>query len=235
MKLAIMQPYFFPYLGYFSLINLSERFILFDTVQSIRRGWIERNRILKPNGEFLYIKVPLEKYSRKTLIKELKIRNERWREKILAQLVPYKKNAPFYQPTLDLINESWNIETDSIVQLNENVLKTVCSYIGIQTPIEVWSAMNIKIDNVNEPDEWALEICKRMNANTYYNPIKGIEFFKPKKYTDQKVDIYFLESVPKSYKQFGNKYIANLSIIDVLMFNSINQIKLMLNSYELYA
>lgn len=233
MKLAIMQPYFFPYLGYFSLIDLSERFILFDTVQFIRHGWIERNRILKPNGEFLYIKVPLEKHSRNTLIKEIKIRHENWREKIVEQLVPYKKNAPYYQQTLNVIKSSWNIETDSIVKLNENILKTVCTYIGIKTSIEVWSELGITIDNICEPDEWALEICKKMNANTYYNPIGGIGFFKTQKYTDQSIEIYFLKSVPKLYNQFGNKFMENLSIIDVMMFNSINQIQSMLASYEL--
>lgn len=93
MKLGIMQPYFFPYLGYFSLIKHTDRFILFDTVQFIRHGWIERNRILKPNEGWQYIQVPLIKdKGRDTVIKDVKIRNtENWQQKIIAQLQHYKK------------------------------------------------------------------------------------------------------------------------------------------------
>ena len=94
MKIAIMQPYFMPYIGYFSLIKHSDQFILFDTPQFIRHGWIERNRILKPNGEPLYIKVPLKKSPRETKINKLVINNsENWQNKIIAQLVPYKKKS----------------------------------------------------------------------------------------------------------------------------------------------
>ena len=91
MKVAIMQPYFFPYLGYFGLINHTEKFILFDTVQFIRHGWIERNRILKPMEDWQYIAVPLKKHSQKTLIKDIEINNSiDWKNKIFAQLTHYK-------------------------------------------------------------------------------------------------------------------------------------------------
>ena len=97
MKLGIMQPYFFPYIGYFSLIKHTDDFILLDTVQFIRHGWIERNRILKPSDGWQYIMVPLKKHSRETLIKNIEINNEQqWKEKILAQLQHYKKQAPYF-------------------------------------------------------------------------------------------------------------------------------------------
>ncbi len=95
MKLAIMQPYFLPYLGYFALIKHTDKFIVFDTPQYIRHGWIERNRILKPSEGWQYINVPLEKRPRDIAIKDLRIRqNDDWRRKILAQLEHYKKRLP---------------------------------------------------------------------------------------------------------------------------------------------
>ena len=98
MKLAIMQPYFMPYIGYISLIKNTDQFILFDTVQFIRHGWIERNRILKPNEGWQYIQVPLIKDNgRDTVIKNVRINNaENWKSKIIAQLQHYKKKAPNY-------------------------------------------------------------------------------------------------------------------------------------------
>ena len=87
-----MQPYFFPYLGYFSLIKATNNWIVIDSVQFIRHGWIERNRIFNPQSDWQYIKVPLVKHSRNTLIKNIKIRKEEnWKQKIFAQLMCYKK------------------------------------------------------------------------------------------------------------------------------------------------
>ena len=104
MKVGIMQPYFFPYSGYFSLIKATETFILLDEVQFIRHGWIERNRILKPNEGWQYIHCPIEKHSRETRIRDIEIRNqENWKNKILAQLIHYKKKAPYYNEVISLL------------------------------------------------------------------------------------------------------------------------------------
>ncbi|MBN2821352.1 MAG: WbqC family protein [Bacteroidales bacterium] len=232
MKIAIMQPYFFPYMGYFSLISLSDQFILFDTPQFIRHGWIERNRIMKENGETLFIKVPLEKHSRETPINLIKIRQENWREKILAQLVPYKKKAPFYKSTIELVKQAWDIETDSIVKLNRNSLQIICQYLDIQTPIKIWSEMNIEINHVAEPDEWALEICNALNAKTYFNPIGGKTFFNTYKYIENNIKIHFVESIPIEYKQLEQPFVPFLSIIDVLMYNSKDQIRYQINNIK---
>ncbi len=183
MTLAINQPYFFPYIGYFALINSVDEFILFDTPQFIRHGWIERNQILKPSGEPLYIKVPLVKHKRETPINEVFIRNdENWQDKILAQLVPYKKRAPFYFEVVNLLKDIFSFETDSIAELNYYSLTKVCEYIGITTPIKIWSKMKVKIDEVKHADEWALQICKALNADTYINSRNGLQFFDTTKY-----------------------------------------------------
>ena len=118
MTLGIMQPYFFPYLGYFQLINKVDTFILLDEVQFIRHGWIERNRVLNSNEGWQYIKVPLIKHSRSTLIKDSLIRSsEVWKSKILAQLSCYKRKAPFYNQVIQFLEEILSINFDTIENL----------------------------------------------------------------------------------------------------------------------
>ena len=184
MKLAIMQPYFLPYLGYFSLIKQTDKFILLDTVQFIKHGWIERNRILSPNGEPQYIAIPLEKHSQTTLIKDIRIRNqENWKEKIKAQLVHYKKRAPYYTETMNIMDNILNYETDSIVKMNQYSLKCICDYLGINAVFSIFSEMNLNIEKPCAPDEWALNICKAMgDVNEYWNPTGGATFFDKSKY-----------------------------------------------------
>ena len=235
MKLAIMQPYFFPYIGYFSLIKHVDKFILFDTVQFIRHGWIERNRILKPSDGWQYIMVPLKKYSRETIIKDIEINNDQqWKEKILAQLQHYKKQAPYFSNVIDILNEIFSKEYATIVDLNLASLKTVCNYLGINTPIQVFSLMNIDIEPANAPDEWALNICKALgNVDEYWNPPGGQSFFDRKKYENAGINLKFHSAILTDYDQKRNVFEPGLSIIDVMMFNSVDEINKMLDNYEL--
>jgi len=235
MKLAIMQPYFLPYLGYFSLIKHTDEFILFDTVQFIRHGWIERNRILKPSNGWQYIMVPLKKHSRETLIKDIEINNDQqWKEKILAQLQHYKKQAPYFSNVIDILNEIFSKEYATIVDLNLASLKTVCNYLGINTPIQVFSLMNIDIEPANAPDEWALNICKALgNVDEYWNPPGGQSFFDKKKYESAGINLKFHSAILTDYDQKRNVFEPGLSILDVMMFNSIEEINKMLDNYEL--
>ena len=235
MKLAIMQPYFLPYLGYFSLIKHTDEFILFDTVQFIRHGWIERNRILKPSNGWQYIMVPLKKHSRETIIKDIEINNDQqWKEKILAQLQHYKKQAPYFSNVIDILNEIFSKEYATIVDLNLASLKTVCNYLGINTPIQVFSLMNIDIEPANAPDEWALNICKALgNVDEYWNPPGGQSFFDRKKYENAGINLKFHSAILTDYDQKRNVFEPGLSIIDVMMFNSVEEINKMLDNYEL--
>lgn len=237
MKLGIMQPYFFPYLGYFSLIKHTDKFILFDPVQFIRHGWIERNRVLKPENDWQYINVPLEKHSLDTKIKDIKINNENdWKSKILSQLQHYKKKSPFYKQTVAVVEDGLDIITDSIVELNAHTMESVCRYLGINFDYEIFSQMNLKIDEVNAPDEWALNICKAYpGADEYWNPPGGLEFFDRSKYEQAGIKLFFQKVNIKPYPQRRGpeNIITGLSIIDVMMFNSPEKISEMLDDFEL--
>ncbi len=233
MKLGIMQPYFFPYIGYFQLINAVDKFILFDVVQFIRHGWIERNRILKQNNDWLYVKVPLNKPKRETKINDLTIRTEDWKNKIIAQLQVYKKRAPYFNSVLSIISESIAYKTDSIVKLNEHIINKINGYLKIETPVFVFSEMDLKIEQVNDAGEWALNISKAINANTYINPIGGQEIFDREKFERNKIELKFLQTGGIIYNQFNESFIPHLSIIDVMMFNSAEEIRKMLTNYKL--
>lgn len=230
MKLAIMQPYFFPYLGYFSLINQADEFIIFDTPQFKRKGWIERNRIIKLNGGSVYIKVPLHKSPLETSIKDMKIDNSLdWRKKILSQLEVYKKASPYYKQVKTLVEKCIDDNCTDIATLNKKILISVCKYIGISTKITAFSEMNLDIDIPQAPDEWALNICKSIGATTYINASGGQDFFEPQKYKDNDIALYFVEQPLPCYGQLGNEFESGLSILDVMMFNSPKDIMAMLS------
>ncbi len=234
MRLGIMQPYFFPYLGYFSLIKHTDKWVVFDTPQFIRHGWIERNRILKPGDGWQYIKVPLEKHSRDTVIKDIRIsQNQDWGIKILAQLEHYKKKAPYYSEVINLLNEVVDHKTNSIVEFDIKALSMVCEYLGLNFDHTVFSTSDIKIYNVNAPDEWALEISCVMGADMYYNPPGGENFFDSNKYRERGIELKFLKLNLREYDQKRDSFEPGLSIIDIMMFNSPDIIREMLDDITL--
>ena len=236
MQVAIMQPYFFPYLGYFSLIKHTKLFILLDTVQFIRHGWIERNRVLKQNEGWMYIKVPIIKDNgRSTLIKNIRIGNQQnWKKKILAQLQHYKKIAPFYHEAIGLLEELFDQEFNDIVTLNKVSLEKVSSYIGINNNIKVFSELNLKIERPQAPDEWALNICRKLgNVDEYWNPEGGMNFFTTSKYIDAGINIKFHQMELTKYEQNRDIFEHGLSVIDVMMFKSVEDINKMLDNYDL--
>jgi hypothetical protein len=236
MKLGIMQPYFLPYLGYISLIKHTDEFILFDTVQFIRHGWIERNRILKQDEGWQYINIPLQKHSHGTKIQNIKVNNlVNWQDRIIAQLGHYKKKSPFYNQTLEVINKGFAEKTESIVKLNYNTLNAVCEYLNISFNCSIFSERNIAIETVNSPDEWALNICKALGYNEYWNPPGGQEFFDKLKYEKAGIKLIFHKIISSVYSQYKDtqNFEPNLSIIDVMMFNSVEKINQMLDDFEL--
>lgn len=226
-----------PYIGYFSLIKETDYFILLDTVQFIRHGWIDRNRVLKPNEGWQYISVPLIKHSQQTIISDTTIKDDDcWKEKILSQLGHYKKKAPFYKETMSVVEKALSIDTNNITRLNYHILKVVCEYLGISFNCDIFSEMNLPIEPVNAPDEWALNICNALgNIKEYWNPPGGAEFFDKSKYDKSGIELIFIKPKLDFYSQRRgeNNFENALSIIDVMMFNSPEQIRIMLDNYEL--
>lgn len=233
MKLALMQPYFFPYIGYFMLIKHSDMFIIFDTAQFMKGGWINRNRILKSNGDPMYINALIHKAPVRTAINEIKLNyKEDWKSKILAQLEVYKKIAPYYNEVITFLKECFEYETDSLSDSNHHTLRETCKYLNIECNIQILSEMNLEIDDVNESDEWGLNVSKVMGVKEYLNAPGGIEFYNKDKYTENGIDLRFIKPNLKPYDQKVDEFVHGLSIIDVMMFNSVEEINKMLDDYE---
>ena len=236
MKLGIMQPYFLPYIGYVSLMKYVDRWVFLDVVQMIERGWIHRNRVLKQHEGWYYINVPLVKHHYTTPILDVRIRNEEpWKEKILTKLTHYKKKAPFYKQTINLLTDSFRKEFDTITHQNAHLLKNICDYIGFEFTYDIFSEMDLKIEPVHASDEWALVISKALGIDHYTNPILGKTFFETTKYEDADISINFLKKNidPYDQKNASGKFIDDLSIVDVMMFNSPEEIMKILDDYDL--
>ena len=235
MKIAIMQPYFFPYIGYFQLIHLADRFVLGDEVQYIQQGWINRNRILKPDKEgFCYIYIPLKKYSYTTLIKDIyAVEGEAWKEKILRQIEHYKKKAPFYTHVKALLQNCFNLSSTNITTINAHCLQQVCQYLGIDKKLEIQSAMKLDYSNVHNKEERVIKMCGQLGADEYLNPAGGVELYNKTTFEKQGIKLSFLQTEIKSYDQHRQSFEPGLSIIDLMMFNSPSDIRQMLTNYQL--
>lgn len=237
MKLGIMQPYFFPYLGYFSLIKHTDKWIVFDTVQYIEHGWMNRNRIIHPTKpEDMYITVPLQKHVRDIKINEVRVNlHENYKEKILAQIWnSYKKRAPYFYSVYRLVEDVLSYDTEYLSDLNVYGMRRVTGYLNIPFNYETFSKMHLCIEEVHDAGEWALNISNALHADTYINPPGGVSLFDSQKFYKAGIQLEFLRVHLRPYNQKKKQFIESLSIIDVMMFNSPECINHMLDDYEIF-
>ncbi len=226
-----MQPYLFPYIGYFQLINFVDKFVIYDDVNYIKKGWINRNRILTNDKENLFT-VPLKKASQNKLIKDIEISDEKKSTNHLSETIfrSYKK-APFFDEAFGLISEILNSGEKTIAKFNFLSLKKLCAYLAIETNIiessSVYSNSNLK------QQERIIDICKKENADHYINLSGGRDLYSTEIFKSHEIKLNFMKSSCISYKQFNNEFKDSLSIIDVLMFNSKSKIMEFLGEYEL--
>ena len=233
MKLAIMQPYIFPYIGYYQLILAVDKFVLYDDVNFIKQGWINRNQILVNGSSYLF-SVPVSKVSSFCLIKNTKINQNtyfHWQEKFLKTLIQAYKKAPHFQQIFPLVENVFKEETNFVEDLCRRSLMSVCDYLEIKTPFVSASATyeNSSLSGQSR----VIDICHKECAKIYVNPSGGTELYDKNAFEENNIELYFLESRFTSYKQFNDNFINRLSIIDVLMFNSKDFVRQMLGNFEL--
>jgi len=232
MKVAIMQPYFFPYIGYFQLINAVDEFIIYDNIEFTKRGWINRNRILV-NGTDVLISLPLKKDSDYLHVKERFLANT-WeidRKKMLNIIKESYRKAPFFYETYEVLEKCIMYEERNLFEFIFHSIQTIKNYLDIKTELIISST--IPIDHQLKSEEKVLAICKLIEADTYINPIGGLELYNKESFKENKLDLLFQKANYFDYIQFDNKFIPWLSIIDVLMFNSPEEINFMLDQFEL--
>ncbi|MBN2693426.1 WbqC family protein [bacterium] len=232
MKVAIMQPYFFPYIGYFQLINSVDKFVIYDDVSFIKGGWINRNNILINNNKQLFT-IPLSNISSFNTIKNTTIDKKNypiWLKKFEKTIYSSYKKAPYYEKIESLIFDVLKTQVESISDLNRDLLIKISEYLNIKT--EFVNHSEVYNNSSKKGEERIIDICLQESAKTYINPIGGIELYSKDNFNKNGLELKFLKSKNIEYKQFNNEFIPWLSIIDVLMFNSIEDIQKMLNEYE---
>ncbi len=231
MKLGIMQPYFFPYLGYWQLINAVDKFVLLDDVNFIMRGYINRNSILV-NGKAHLFTIPLEKPSQNKLINETKLRfNEKEKENFLKTLTLAYKKAPFYNAVFPIMQDIINNKENDLTLFLKYSFEKAKDYLNIDSDILLSS--EIKKDNSLHAQDRIIAINKTLGADLYINAIGGQKLYDRESFRRENIELKFIKMHEIKNTQFKNDFVPNLSMIDIMMFNSPKKIKEMLNDYEL--
>lgn len=226
MIVGIMQPYFFPYLGYFDLINRSDRWIVFDTSQYMREGWVNRNRILHAREGWQYIIVPLKKHARETPINQVEVVEfPDWRRKIMNQFTHYRGCAPYYGTTMALIEDCLSSGESNLSRLNVECLGKVCRYLGIAWMPEIFSEMHLKLGPVEGAADWALRIAEAAKATEYINPPGGAALYDAQRFSQHGIRLHLQEDFDFAYACPGFGYVQKLSVLDVMMWVSPSSIK----------
>ena len=222
-----MQPYFFPYIGYFQLINLVDKFVLYDDVNFIKQGWINRNRIISNNNQFFTLQ--LQGASSFKKINEIYTGNNK--QKLVKTIYQTYSKANYFKFAFPVIEECILNKENNLSLYLEKIIRNISSYLGIVTKIIVSS--NIEKDESLSGEKKVLDICKKLNAKEYINAQGGKDLYTKEAFHKNGLELYFIQSKNTPYKQFNNDFVPWLSIIDVLMFNSHEQITKILNDYEL--
>lgn len=234
-----MQPYFFPYLGYFDLINRANEWIVFDIVKFKSKTWMTRNRILNPKGEIQYINADIKKriLNSSSRINEVcLVSQELTRDKVKRQLEHYRsKNAPYFKEVMTLIDNCFempNNPSDSLLSVNTNCLNEVCKYLKIDFNFRILSQIDLSLPKISKPGDWALEITSALGYKSYINPPNGVGIFTLNDWEQRGITISFTKLINFKYEPYNSKIDQRLSILDVLMWNDPESIKNHLDSIK---
>lgn len=231
MKIAVMQPYLFPYIGYFHLIHSVDKFIIYDDVNYIKKGWVNRNNIIINNKVRLFT-VPLEGASQNKLISQINLSNNysAWKRKFLKTIEINYKKACNYENAIIVLDEILSFECSSLSEFIANSLRVICCYLDIDT--EIVESSSVYDNRHLSGQERILDICRQESSDHYINPIGGVDLYDVDMFKGRGVKVEFILSNSNiSYSQLENDFLPWLSIIDVMMFNSKKDTKRMIKLY----
>jgi hypothetical protein len=211
-----MQPYFFPYVGYFQLIAAADTFIVYDNVKYTKKGWINRNRLLR-NGEAIVFSIPLKRDSDFLDVRDRSLAPDFDRKKLLSAIGGAYRRAPYFDETFRLVSDVIGSGEQNLFRFLHNCLTRTCEHLRIGTKIVVSS--DIDVDHALRGQERVLALSEALGATTYLNPIGGVELYSTEAFAARGIELRFLRSTPFEYAQFGGPFVPWLSIIDVMMFN----------------
>jgi len=228
MKLAIMQPYLFPYLGYFQLIRAVDTFVVYDDVNFINRGWVNRNNILA-QGKAQLFTMELEGASQNKLINEIGVAGRN--DKLLKSIRQSYSKAPRFKEVFPLIEDALNQSERNLARFLDYQLRQICSYLELSPQWHISS--DLEKDNRLRGQDKILAICEELGATHYINVPGGKELYDRQSFEARNMELSFIQPRPISYAQIGQDYVPHLSIIDVMMFNDREQCARLLEEYDL--
>ena len=232
MTIAIMQPYFMPYIGYWQLINAVDQFVVYDDIEFTKKGWIHRNRILQ-NGKDVLFTLPLKKDSDFLPImkRSLAFSFAEDSVKILRKIEAAYRKAPFYKEVMPLVEECVSYNDRNLFNYIYNSINKICEYLEIQTPIIKSSTLAYNSDL--KAQNKVLNICDVCAADIYINAIGGEGLYDRETFRQNGIDLKFHKMNYFEYAQFNDPFVPFLSIVDVIMFNTVEEVRDLLKAFIL--
>lgn len=228
-----MQPYVFPYIGYFQLIQSVDHFVFYDDVTYIKGGWINRNKLLVNNEEYMFT-IPLSKASSSKLINDIELHPQlikKWKKKFLKTLHQSYKNSPYFNEIYSIVDSLFR-EEHKISELAINSVVEICKYLNIEKKFYISSIDFPETKDLNRSDR-LINITKQLESGSYINMPGGKELYEKKYFLENDIKLEFLESSITQYAQDEVNFVSGLSIIDVLMFNDKEDVRKMMKNFRL--
>jgi hypothetical protein len=254
MKLGIMQPYLFPYIGYFQGIHAVDKYILYDNLAYIKEGWMNKNRFLVVNGEPTYFIAEVKNKSSFKKISDIElVDNNWWHKKILKSIFYNYKTRPYFDEIYPIVERVTNAEVRFLTELNSKSIIEVCEYLDIKTEITTDTSKYFQLEDklssdeldislrfpsirLNNPEKKVvrvIEICRTEGAEIFINAIGGQKLYDKKEFERNNIELFFIHTNQFSYQQSTEIFYPHLSIIDVLMNCGKDETKKLLNEYTL--
>lgn len=227
MKLAIMQPYLFPYVGYFQLVAAVDKFVFYDDVNFIKNGWINRNRLLL-SGEVRYITVPLRAASPFLKINEIATSgNGPWQNKMAESLRHSYRKAPYFEKINAIFSEVIFAEDQQIASVAKSSVLAIARYLQLDTNFVQSSA--VYANHHLRGTERVIDICRAEQASHYYNLPGGRDLYDGDTFASHGIDLRFIVTELVAYQQATAAFQPGLSMLDVLMYNDVAMARAMLS------
>jgi len=229
MKLGIMQPYFLPYIGYFQLIKAVNKYVIYDDVNYIKGGWINRNNMLLGGEKFMFNLI-LSGASPNKFIYEIFVSDNQ--TKLLKTIQAAYQKAPQFSNVFPMMESIIEYDNKNLARYVGNSIIQIADYLRLDTEFIYSSDIREKDTSLKAQDK-VLNICEVLEVTQYINTIGGMELYSKKRFAECNIKLSFLQTQPIEYKQFNNIFVPYLSILDVLMFNSVEQTNELLDKFEL--
>jgi hypothetical protein len=250
MKLAIMQAYFFPYLGYFQLINAVDKFILYENLSFRKESWMTRNRLLAAKSKPFYIKLSVKSKSSNKKISEIEIADRKWKQSLLKNIHHHYKFSEYYQEVMPFLERIIQTDTDSLHTYNSKTICMIAELLGITTKIDYSNSHYLNLENelqlkyqhketerlfqtMDRKTARVISIARQEKADVFINAIGGSFLYSKTEFTAHNINLFFISTNDYKYQQSSKDFFRDLSIIDVLLNCGIEKTKELMNHFKL--